>query len=124
MRTSRITHLFDGKQSQERVQTLDGKPREYIRVRTDSNDEVHCLIPESRRIVIEHRAVEDPFPGLIGAPAAEILQHYQVEVGGIERVAGIECQVLSLRAARRAALRLPALRGPRERPVAEVADGQ
>ena len=95
MRTSRITHLYDGKRSQERVQTLDGKPREYIRTRTDSNDEVHCLIPEARRIVIEHRAIEDPFPGLIGAPAADILQHYQVEVGGIERVAGFECQVLS-----------------------------
>jgi len=96
MRSSRITHVYDGKRSQERVQTLDGKPREYLRTRTDNNDEVHCLIPESRRIVIEHRAVEDPFPGLIGAPAADILKLYQVEAGGMERVAGIECQVLTL----------------------------
>ena len=95
MRSSRITHVYDGKRSQERIQTLDGKPREYLRTRTDNNDEVHCLIPESRRIVIEHRAVEDPFPGLIGAPAADILKLYQVEAGGIERVAGIECQVLT-----------------------------
>jgi len=95
MRTSRITHVFDGKRSQERVQTLDGKPREFIRIRTDSDDEVHCLIPESRRIVVEHRVAEDPFPGLIGAPASEILQNYQVDVGGLERVAGIECRLLS-----------------------------
>jgi sigma-E factor negative regulatory protein RseB len=95
MRSSRITHVYDGKRSQERVQTLDGKPREYLRTRTDSNDEVHCLMPESRRIVIEHRAIEDPFPGLIGAPAADVLKLYQVEAGGIERVAGIECQVLT-----------------------------
>jgi sigma-E factor negative regulatory protein RseB len=40
MRTSRITHMFDGAHSHERVQTLDGKPREYIRLRTESNDEV------------------------------------------------------------------------------------
>lgn len=96
MSSSRITHLFDGANSHERVQTLDGKPREYIRVRTGKNDEVHCLIPESRRIVIEHRAIEDPFPGLTGAPAEAILERYDVKVGGIERVAGIECQVLML----------------------------
>lgn len=96
MRTSRITHLFDGTQSHERVQTLDGKPREFIRLRTESNDEVRCLIPESRRIVVEHRVSDDPFPGLIGAPAEAILARYNVRIGEIERVAGIECQVLSL----------------------------
>jgi sigma-E factor negative regulatory protein RseB len=95
MRTSRITHLYDGARSQERVQTLDGKPREYLRLRTESNDEVHCLIPESRRVVIEHRALDEPFPGLIGVPAAGILKLYDVAVGGQERVAGIECQVLT-----------------------------
>lgn len=95
MRTSRITHLYDGTRSQERVQTLDGKPREYLRLRTENNDEVHCLIPESRRVVIEHRALDEPFPGLIGVPAAAILKLYQVEAGGIERVAGVECQVLT-----------------------------
>jgi sigma-E factor negative regulatory protein RseB len=96
MRTSRITHMFDGANSHERVQTLDGKPREYIRLRTENNDEVRCLIPESRRIIIEHRAIEDPFPGLIGAPAEAILERYDVKTGDIERVAGVECQVLVL----------------------------
>jgi sigma-E factor negative regulatory protein RseB len=96
MRTSRITHLFDGAQSHERVQTLDGKPREYLRLRTENNDEVRCLIPESRRIVVEHRAIEDPFPGLIGAPAEVILQRYDLKTGEIERVAGLECQILTL----------------------------
>jgi len=96
MRTSRITHLFDGTQSHERVQTLDGKPREYLRLRTENNDEVRCLIPESRRIIVEHRAIEDPFPGLIGAPAEVILQRYDLKTGEVERVAGLECQVLTL----------------------------
>jgi sigma-E factor negative regulatory protein RseB len=96
MRTSRITHLFDGANSHERVQTLDGKPREYIRLRTENNDEVRCLIPESRRVIIEHRAIEDPFPGLIGAPAEAILERYELKTGDVERVAGVECQVLVL----------------------------
>jgi sigma-E factor negative regulatory protein RseB len=96
MRTSRITHLYDGTNSHERVQTLDGKPREYIRLRTERNDEVRCLIPESRRVVVEHRAIEDPFPGLIGAPAEAILERYDLKTGDVERVAGVECQVLML----------------------------
>jgi sigma-E factor negative regulatory protein RseB len=96
MRTSRITHMFDGTNSHERVQTLDGKPREYIRLRTENNDEVRCLIPESRHVVIEHRAIEDPFPGMIGAPAEAILERYDLKSGDIERVAGVECQVLTL----------------------------
>lgn len=96
MRTSRITHLYDGTSSHERVQTLDGKPREFIRLRTENNDEVRCLIPESRRVIVEHRAVDDPFPGVIGAPAEAILERYGLKVGGVERVAGIECRIVSL----------------------------
>ncbi len=96
MRTSRITHLFDGAHSHERIQTMDGKPREYIRLRTENDDEVRCLIPESRRVIVEHRAVEEPFPGLIGAPAEAILERYELKSGEVERVAGVECQVLVL----------------------------
>ena len=36
MRSSRITHLFDGVHSLERIQTLDGKPREFLRRRSAS----------------------------------------------------------------------------------------
>jgi sigma-E factor negative regulatory protein RseB len=96
IRTSRITHLFDGTQSRERVQTLDGKPREFIRLRNQRNDEVQCFFPESRRIVVEHRALEDPFPALTGASPEMILEHYAVRIGSLERVAGIECQLVKL----------------------------
>ena len=65
--SSRITHVFDDGQSHERIQTLDGKPREYLRKRSDSNDEVQCLIPESKKIVVETRSVEESFPALSSA---------------------------------------------------------
>ena len=96
IRTSRITHLFDSGQSHERVQTLDGKPREFIRLRNDRNDEVQCFFPESRRIVVEHRALEDPFPSLTGATPEVILEHYALKIATMERVAGIDCQQLLL----------------------------
>ncbi len=96
MRTSRITHMFDGTRSYERVQTLDGKPREFIRMRTESNDEVQCLYPEARRIVIEHRAADEAFPGLAGVSAEAIIERYKPQIGKVERVAGIECRLLVL----------------------------
>jgi sigma-E factor negative regulatory protein RseB len=96
MRSSRITHLFDGTQSHERIQTLDGKPREYIRRRSDASDQVQCFIPETRRIVVEHRNVDQSFPGLSNASPQEILERYTLKLGDIERVAGIECQMLTL----------------------------
>jgi sigma-E factor negative regulatory protein RseB len=96
MRSSRITHLFDGTHSHERIQTLDGKPREYIRRRSNASDQVQCFIPETRRIVIEHRNVDESFPGLSSASPEEILERYTLKLGDIERVAGIECQMLTL----------------------------
>lgn len=97
MRTSRIVHMFDGTNSHERVQTLDGKPREFIRLRTQNNDEVQCLFPETRRIVIEHRSIDEPFPGLIGATPEAILERYELKSGTVERIAGVECQIMLLK---------------------------
>jgi sigma-E factor negative regulatory protein RseB len=96
MTASRITHVFDGSKSQERIQTLDGKPREYLRKRSDSDDEVQCLIPESKKILVERRSVEESFPALSAASADEILQRYEARLGSVERVAGLEAQVLAL----------------------------
>jgi sigma-E factor negative regulatory protein RseB len=96
MTSSRITHMFDGSNSHERIQTLDGKPREYLRKRSGSDDEVQCLIPESRKIVVEKRSVEDSFPALSSASPDEILQRYEAKLGPVERVAGLEAQALAL----------------------------
>jgi sigma-E factor negative regulatory protein RseB len=94
--SSRITHLFDGTKSVERIQTLDGKPREYIRLRSDSDDVVQCLIPENRKVLVERRSNEETFPALSNATPTEILKNYVVRLGPVERVAGLECQTLIL----------------------------
>lgn len=96
MSSSRITHMFDGSKSHERIQTLDGKPREYLRKRSGSDDEVQCLIPESKKIIVEKRSVEDSFPSLASASPDEILQRYEAKLGPVERVAGLESQALAL----------------------------
>jgi sigma-E factor negative regulatory protein RseB len=90
MTSSRITHLFDGARSHERIQTLDGKPREYLRKRSEDGDEVQCLIPEAKKIVVEKRNDEEPFPALSSASPDEILQRYAASLGPVERVAALE----------------------------------
>lgn len=94
--SSRITHVYDGSHSHERIQTLDGKPREYLRKRSASDDEVQCLIPESKKIVVEKRSVEESFPAFSSASPDEILQRYEAKLGVVERVAGYEAQALAL----------------------------
>jgi sigma-E factor negative regulatory protein RseB len=91
VRISRVVHVFDGRVSHERLQPMDGRPREFIR----SADEVKCLIPESRRIVVERRTRSESFPALGGA-TTDVLQHYSVKVAGRERVGGFDCQVLEI----------------------------
>lgn len=91
VRTSRIVHYFDGSISHERMQMLDGKPREFIRRDT----EVQCLYPDLRRVLVERRP--DPnFPSLGGGPPAEILERYALRLGDTERVAGSDCRVIVL----------------------------
>jgi len=92
VRMSRIVHVFDGKVSHERLQPMDGRPREFIR----NADEVKCLIPEAKRVVIERKTRAESFPGLAATATAELLQHYAVKVAGRERVGGFDCQVLEI----------------------------
>lgn len=93
VRTSRIVHVFDGKVSHERLQPMDGLPREFIR----QADEVRCLIPEARRVVVERRVKGDTFPRLTGLALADLADHYAVQVVGRERVGGFDCQVLEIK---------------------------
>ena len=92
VRMSRVVHVFDGKVSHERLQPMEGRPREFIR----RADEVKCLIPEARRVVVERKSRAESFPGFAAAGTAELLQHYSVRIVGRERVGGLDCQVLEI----------------------------
>lgn len=89
---SRIAHRFDPSGVQERVQALDGAPREFVRV----NNEVRCLWPQARTVVVEWRAAQDNFPAVLDAAPAQVLKHYRLSLGPSERVAGHDCQVIEL----------------------------
>ena len=71
VRTSRITHLVEGKNEIEKLEVLDGQPREYIR----SNDEIICYVPDTKTLLVEKRVAQDVFPAIIAANADKVAQY-------------------------------------------------
>jgi len=92
MRTSRITHLLDGKSELEKLEILDGKPREYIR----NNDEVICYVPEAKTLLIEKRVAQDVFPAILATNPADLSDFYNVRKDESGRIAGHDCQSIVL----------------------------
>lgn len=92
VRTSRITHVLDGKNEIEKLEVLDGKPREYIR----NNEEIICYVPEARTLLVEKRVTHDVFPAILAANPADLAQHYNMKKGETGRVAGFDCQAVVL----------------------------
>lgn len=86
--TSRITHLYDAGNELERIEVLDGSPREVLR----RNDEVKCYLPESRLMIVEKRGARQSFPALLPASMAGLMDHYSIRKGSTGRVAGLESQ--------------------------------
>jgi len=89
--TSRISHFVDARGEYERLETLDGPRREIIR----NNNNVTCYLPESKTVVIEKRAVRR-FPVMLPEQLSGIGDNYVVKKGEPSRVAGYDCQIITL----------------------------
>jgi len=89
--TSRVTRIVDADGVQERLEVLDGTPREIIR----NNEEVKCYLPGSRTVKVDRQADLKPFRFRIENVSA-IAEQYSIRMVGIERVAGYDCQALVL----------------------------
>jgi sigma-E factor negative regulatory protein RseB len=92
VRTSRITHLAEGKNELEKLEVLDGQPREFIR----SNDEIICYVPDTKTLLVEKRVAQDVFPAIIAANADALAEHYTIRKGESGRIAGYDCQSVVL----------------------------
>lgn len=89
--TSRITHIVDVGGEYEKLETLDGPAREVIR----NNDNVMCYLPDIKTVIVEKRKIRH-FPVLLPERLPGILDNYVASMGGKDRVAGFECQVIKL----------------------------
>lgn len=89
--TSRITHLVDAGNEIERIEVLDGSPREVLRF----NDEVKCFLPESHLLIVERRSLaRQAFPALLPASLAGLTEHYTIRKGATSRIAGFDTQAI------------------------------
>ncbi len=92
METSRITRFFDASGAQEKLESLGGIPREIIR---DKN-QVTCYLPESMTMKIERQNGDRSFPAILPDQVRELTDNYTIRKGEVERVAGFDCQVITL----------------------------
>jgi sigma-E factor negative regulatory protein RseB len=90
--TSRIAHSLSDGLEVERIEALDGSPREVLR----SGSEVRCFFPEEKLVIIENRASQRGFPALLPAGLGSLPEHYAIRGGGQGRVAGVKSRAVLL----------------------------
>lgn len=92
MESSHIVHLWDENGEHEKLEVLDGPPREIIR----DNDEVVCFMPDNKSVIVERRKTHKSFPALLPQQLSGIHANYAVRVDGVGRVAGRDCRYLEV----------------------------
>jgi sigma-E factor negative regulatory protein RseB len=90
--TSRIWHLTDATGDYERLETLDGPPREIVR----TNGEVTCFYPGAKKAKVEKWAASRRFPAVVSQQMSAIVSNYSVRKGALARVAGHDCRIAVL----------------------------
>jgi sigma-E factor negative regulatory protein RseB len=90
--TSRLVRRVGAHGSVEKLEALDGAPREILR----TDDEVKCYLPDRQTVKVDRRSDRRGFPALLPAQIDALEEHYIITKGEINRVAGHECQAILL----------------------------
>ncbi|MBI2318302.1 MAG: MucB/RseB C-terminal domain-containing protein [Betaproteobacteria bacterium] len=90
--TSRITRIVDASGPIEKLEALDGVPREIIR----RGDEVVCYLPASMTMKVDKLSGRKVFPAILPDQLNELSDYYVIRRGGVERVAGFPSQIVIL----------------------------
>lgn len=90
--TSRVVHAFRDGAEVERIVALDGPRQEIVRV----NDRIQCFYPDAKTVRVDRRVSARFFPSVLLAAPEVVAESYRVRLGAVERVAGMECQWISL----------------------------
>lgn len=90
--SARITHYCVADSQIERIESLDGPPRQVFR----HNGSVQTLWPLERLMVVEHNPSLLSFPRLLRSGDDHIADFYEVKRLGIGRAAGHEADVLAV----------------------------
>jgi len=91
--TLHIVHRNADGQSGERILSLDGARREIVR----QGARVQGIFPDRRLVLFETRRDVSPLATALPSDTAELTPHYEIELGGSERVADRAVQVLEIK---------------------------
>jgi sigma-E factor negative regulatory protein RseB len=89
--TSRITRFVEAAGDIEKLEVLDGVPREIVRTR----DTVRCYLPGSQLVKVDRRT-ERGFPALLPEQISALARNYEISLGETRRLAGYDCQAVVL----------------------------
>jgi len=90
--TSKITRYVDSSGDIEKLEVMDGVPREIVRTR----DTVRCYLPESKVVKVDRRSAERGFPALLPERVTALAHHYDIRLGETRRIAGFDCRAVVL----------------------------
>lgn len=92
--SSKVAHFAQGGETFERLESLDGRQRRVVRV----NDTVHTLWPAARLAIVEKRgALTRSLPSATQAVDPRVLEQYELQREGVDRVAGRDALVFLLK---------------------------
>ncbi len=90
--TMRIVHRVRAGRVMERLQSLDGPGREFVR----NNDELTCYLPDQHTVLVEPRPDRGPFLGSLPRFGADTSDYYRLEALPDVRILGRNAHVISV----------------------------
>src|SRR3984957_5559011 len=90
--TMRIVHRVRAGRVTERLQSLDGSGREFVR----NNGELTCYLPDQHTVLIEPRPDHGPFLGSLPQFGADVNDFYRIESLATTRILGRTARVIAV----------------------------
>jgi sigma-E factor negative regulatory protein RseB len=88
--TMRIVHRVRAGRVTERLQSLDGSGREFVR----NNGELTCYLPDQHTVLVEPRPDHGPFLGSLPQFGADVNEFYSIEALAPARILGRTARVI------------------------------
>jgi sigma-E factor negative regulatory protein RseB len=90
--TMRIVHRVRAGRVTERLQSLDGSGREFVR----NNDELTCYLPDQHTVLVEPRPDHGPFLGSLPQFGADVNEFYRIESLPATHILGRAARVIAV----------------------------
>ena len=90
--TMRIVHRVRGGRVTERLQSLDGPGREFVR----NDDELTCYLPDQHTVLVEPRPDQGPFLGSLPQFSADVNEFYRIESLPATHILGRDARVIAV----------------------------